>query len=162
MLRLFAHTCCSPCSPAARSMLPTAPSMPPTAPSMPPTAPSMPPIAPSLLSPAPSVLPLAPSLLPIYTPNLGLRVAVSVREREQGRFRGSNEGARGSSEGAGGSILGQCKGAIVGAVVSMREKSCEIRRLGVKPHFQYTLYIRIKARLKDLQQPHCSSRTSSP
>ena len=36
----------------------------------------------------------------IYTPNLELRIAVSVREREQGRFRGSNEGARGSSEGA--------------------------------------------------------------
>ena len=36
----------------------------------------------------------------IYTPNLGLRIAVSVREREQGRFRGSSEGARGSSEGS--------------------------------------------------------------
>ncbi len=36
----------------------------------------------------------------IYTPNLGLEIAVSVREREQGRFRGSIEGARGSIEGA--------------------------------------------------------------
>ncbi len=34
-------------------------------------------------------------------PNLGLTVAVSVREREQGRFRGSSDGARGSNEGAG-------------------------------------------------------------
>ncbi len=36
----------------------------------------------------------------IYTPNLGLQIAVSVREREQGRFRGSTEGARRRSEGA--------------------------------------------------------------
>ena len=36
----------------------------------------------------------------IYTPNLGLRIADSIREREQGRFRGSSEGARGSIEGA--------------------------------------------------------------
>ncbi len=28
-----------------------------------------------------------------YTPNLGLIIAASVREREQGRFRGSSEGA---------------------------------------------------------------------
>ena len=27
----------------------------------------------------------------IYTPNLGLKIAVSVREREHGRFRGSKE-----------------------------------------------------------------------
>ena len=40
------------------------------------------------------------------TPNLGLGIAVSVREREQGRFRGSNEGARRRSEGAGGSNEG--------------------------------------------------------
>ena len=54
----------------------------------------------------------------IYTPNLELRVAYFVREREQGRFRGSSEGttgehkgaigehggAEGSSEGAGGSV----------------------------------------------------------
>ena len=32
----------------------------------------------------------------IYTPNLGLRIAVSVREKEQGRFKGITEGARGS------------------------------------------------------------------
>ena len=42
----------------------------------------------------------------IYTPNLGLRIAVPGREREQGRFRGSIEGARGSSEGARGSTEG--------------------------------------------------------
>jgi len=46
----------------------------------------------------------------IYTPNLGLEIAVPGREREQGRFRGSSEGARGSTEGAGGSIGGS-KGA---------------------------------------------------
>ncbi len=39
----------------------------------------------------------------IYTPNLGLRITVFDREREQGRFRGSSEGAKGSSEGARGS-----------------------------------------------------------
>jgi hypothetical protein len=43
----------------------------------------------------------------IYTPNLGLEITVSVREREQGRFKGgnegSNEGAMGSTKGAGGS-----------------------------------------------------------
>ena len=38
----------------------------------------------------------------IYTPNLGSAIAV-VHEREQGRFRGSIEGAKGSSEGARGS-----------------------------------------------------------
>jgi len=41
-----------------------------------------------------------PELL-IYTPNLGFRIAFFDWEREQGRFRGSSEGAaRGSSEGA--------------------------------------------------------------
>ena len=30
-----------------------------------------------------------------YTPNLGLRVTIFDQEREQGRFRGSNEGAPG-------------------------------------------------------------------
>jgi len=42
----------------------------------------------------------------IYTPNLGLEITVSVREREQGRFRGSSEGAVGSNEGEGGSSEG--------------------------------------------------------
>ena len=58
----------------------------------------------------------------IYTPNLGLVLAVLVLEREQGRFRGSRkgvwgstEGAGGSTEGAEGSIIGQCRGAAVGA-----------------------------------------------
>lgn len=37
-----------------------------------------------------------------YIPNLGLEIAVSVRDREQGRFRGSNEGARVRSKGASG------------------------------------------------------------
>ncbi len=36
----------------------------------------------------------------IYTPNLGLGIAVFDQEREQSRFRGSIEGAGGSSEGA--------------------------------------------------------------
>ena len=36
----------------------------------------------------------------IYTPNLGLGIAVSVRKREQGRFRGSTEGAEREQEGA--------------------------------------------------------------
>ena len=36
----------------------------------------------------------------IYTPNLGLAIAVFDQEREQGRFRGSSEEAKGSSEGA--------------------------------------------------------------
>ena len=36
----------------------------------------------------------------IYTPNLGSRIALSGRKREQGRFRGSTEGAKGRSEGA--------------------------------------------------------------
>ena len=36
----------------------------------------------------------------IYTPNLRLKVTVLGREREQGRFKGSTEGARGRSEGA--------------------------------------------------------------
>ena len=42
----------------------------------------------------------------IYTPNLGLEIAVPGQEREQGRFRGSSEGAKGSNEGAGGSTEG--------------------------------------------------------
>ena len=36
----------------------------------------------------------------IYTPNLGLGITRFDQEREQGRFRGSNEGAGGSIEGA--------------------------------------------------------------
>ena len=42
----------------------------------------------------------------IYTPNLGLGIAVFDREREQGRFRGSSEEARGSGEEAWGSREG--------------------------------------------------------
>ena len=53
----------------------------------------------------------------IYTPNLGLEITRFDREREQGRFRGSSEGAakeqggaprehRGSTEGARGSTKG--------------------------------------------------------
>lgn len=45
----------------------------------------------------------------IYTPNLGFETAVSGREREQGRFRGSIEGARGST-------MGQCRGAAGGSL----------------------------------------------
>lgn len=33
----------------------------------------------------------------VYTPNLGLRIAVPVREGEKGCFGGSDEGVRGSS-----------------------------------------------------------------
>ncbi len=51
----------------------------------------------------------------IYTPNLGFEIAVSVREREQGRFRGSNEGARGRSKGAPGEH-GGARGSIEGAL----------------------------------------------
>ena len=36
----------------------------------------------------------------IYSPNLGLEIAVPGREREQSRFRGSREGAGGSKKGA--------------------------------------------------------------
>ena len=42
----------------------------------------------------------------IYTPNLGLAIAIPGREREQGRFRGSSEGAGGSIGGARGSTEG--------------------------------------------------------
>ena len=35
----------------------------------------------------------------IYTPNLGSRITLPGREREQGRFRVSTEGAKGRSEG---------------------------------------------------------------
>jgi len=35
----------------------------------------------------------------IYTPNLGFAITRLDQEREQGRFRGSNEGGRGSTEG---------------------------------------------------------------
>ncbi len=42
----------------------------------------------------------------IYTPSLGSEITLFDREREQGRFRGSSEGARGSIEGARGSIEG--------------------------------------------------------
>ena len=36
----------------------------------------------------------------IYTLNLGWGITLPGRERKQGRFRGSIEGARGSTEGA--------------------------------------------------------------
>ena len=68
----------------------------------------------------------------IYTPNLGSGIALPGREREQGRFRGSSEGARGSIKGAmrehggaggstgehggeGGRVSRQYKGAAAGA-----------------------------------------------
>ena len=41
----------------------------------------------------------------IYTPNLGFWVIISVREREQGRFRGSREGAERSKGEYRGSII---------------------------------------------------------
>jgi len=41
--------------------------------------------------------PSDPHIPTINTPNLGLGIAVSVREREQGRFRGSTEEHRGST-----------------------------------------------------------------
>ena len=45
----------------------------------------------------------------IYTPNLGLGIACFVREREQGRFRGSTEGAprehKGASREQGGAVM---------------------------------------------------------
>ena len=44
-------------------------------------------------------------------PELRLGIAVSVREREQGRFRGSREGARGSKGEHRGSTMRQCRGA---------------------------------------------------
>jgi len=47
----------------------------------------------------------------IYTPNLGLIIAVLSREREQSCFRRSSKGAGESSEGARGSTIGQCRGA---------------------------------------------------
>ena len=59
----------------------------------------------------------------IYTPNLGFEITIPGREREQGRFRGSSEGARGSTEGAKGSTegargstVGQCRGAADGSL----------------------------------------------
>lgn len=66
----------------------------------------------------------------IYTPNLGLAIAIFDREREQGRFKGSNERARGRNKGASrehrgsikgirgvrGSIIGQCRGAVGGSL----------------------------------------------
>lgn len=42
----------------------------------------------------------------IYTPNLGMGIAISTREREQNRFRGSREGAGREHEGARESIEG--------------------------------------------------------
>ena len=42
----------------------------------------------------------------IYTPNFGFKIILFDRKREQGRFRGSSEGARGRSEGARGSTRG--------------------------------------------------------
>ena len=44
----------------------------------------------------------------IYTPNLGLAIAVFDQEREHGRFRGSSEGAAREQRG---STMGQCAGA---------------------------------------------------
>jgi len=35
----------------------------------------------------------------IYTPDIGFKIAVPGREREQGRFRGSTEGAQETKKG---------------------------------------------------------------
>ena len=47
----------------------------------------------------------------IYTPTLGLKIAVSGRERKQSRFKGSSEGAERSIEGARKSTMRQCRDA---------------------------------------------------
>ena len=60
----------------------------------------------------------------IYTPNLGWGITVPGREREQGRFRGSIEGAPGSSEGAPGSSEGAVR-------EQMDERSLSARALSV-------------------------------
>jgi len=52
----------------------------------------------------------------IYTPNLGSGITVFVREREQGRSRGSIEGARGRSKGAPGEY-GGARGSSEGAKI---------------------------------------------
>ncbi len=72
----------------------------------------------------------------IYTPNLGLEIAVFVRERERGRFRGSNEGAggstkgaRGSREEARGSTMGQCKAAAEGTLKWLYQHRLELPSL---------------------------------
>ena len=50
----------------------------------------------------------------LYTPNLGLTIAVFIREREQGHFKGSIEGAEGA--------LGEHQGSMgsMGSIGSMR------------------------------------------
>jgi len=45
-----------------------------------------------------------------------LAIAAFCREREQGRFRGSTEGAGESIEGARGSTVGQCRAAVGGSL----------------------------------------------
>ena len=71
-----------------------------------------------------------PYIYIIYTPNLGLEITLPGREREQGRFRGSSEGARGRSKGASkehegalrehrgsrGSAVGQCRDTAAGSL----------------------------------------------
>jgi len=47
----------------------------------------------------------------IYTPNLGYEIVVFAREREQGRFRESNEGAQREHEGALREYWGSIEGA---------------------------------------------------
>ena len=85
----------------------------------------------------------------IYTPNLGLEIACFVREKEQGRFGGSTEGARteqrgaASNKGAGrsiegakreqreqqGGIMGQYRGAVGGSLKLLLPSRLELPSL---------------------------------
>ncbi len=55
-------------------------------------------------------------MLYIYTPNLGLEITIFVLGREQGRFRGSREGARGSKGEQGGARGRSTRGAAQGSL----------------------------------------------
>ena len=52
----------------------------------------------------------------LYTPNLEFEIIIPGREREQGRFRGSIEGAGKEHEEARESTMRQCRGAAGGCM----------------------------------------------
>ena len=60
----------------------------------------------------------------IYAPNLGSMIAVLGREREQGRFGGSSEGARGRSKRAQASVRDHY-GAVQGSKEAQQESTSE-------------------------------------
>ena len=73
----------------------------------------------------------------ISSPNLAFEIAIPGREREQGHFRGSREGAQGSKGEHRGSTMGQCRGAAGGNLKRLPRSRLELPSLFLLPRICY-------------------------